>query len=119
MMFGSPAPAPGEPWRGAAELKATIRVFDTSMFVKLLTKHDVGLGESYMDEDFKVDSLPGLVAVLVANADVIQESRGQLGLVNWLGSKLAWIRHLKRANTIEQAKTNISQHYDAGNDMYR
>ena len=69
MVFGTPRSAPGEVWRAAAPLKATVRVFDTAMFTKILSKHDGGMGEAYMDGDYKVDDLAGLVAVLVANAD--------------------------------------------------
>lgn len=96
-----------------------MRVFDAAMFSKTVLKHDIGLGEAFMDGDFEVDSLGGLIAVLVANAEQIELSRGQLGILNWVGGKLSWLQHIRRANTVQQAKLNISDHYDAGNAMYK
>lgn len=37
--------------------KATVRVFDCAFFRKIITRHDTGLGESYMDRDFEVSGL--------------------------------------------------------------
>lgn len=60
-----------------------------------------------------------LLAVVAGNAVNIQNSRGALSLVNWLGEKLLLLSHMARPNTLCGSRRNIEQHYDAGNDMYR
>ena len=44
----------GEEWRGTPRLAAVVRVFDCAFFRKIILRHDSGLGESYMDNDFEV-----------------------------------------------------------------
>ena len=39
---------------GKPPLHATVRVFQMSFFRKIITRHDTGLGEAYMDDDFDV-----------------------------------------------------------------
>ena len=41
-------------WLGKPPLHATVRVFEMSFFRKIITRHDTGLGEAYMDDDFDV-----------------------------------------------------------------
>ena len=68
---------------------------------------------------WQVADLGGLLAVATANAGHIQESRGALGLLNWVGDKLLLLAHLARSNTIGRSISNIEAHYDVGNDVYR
>lgn len=39
-------------------------------------------------QDFEVDDLGGLLAVLVANANRYEDTRSTLGLLHWLGDKV-------------------------------
>lgn len=41
-------------WLVRPPLRATVRVFNMSFFRKIITRHDTGLGEAYMDEDYEV-----------------------------------------------------------------
>jgi len=45
-------------WLRKPPLYAAVRVLDMSFFRKIITRHDTGLGEAYMDEDYEVDCLP-------------------------------------------------------------
>ena len=44
----------GEEWRGKPRLAATVRLFSAAFFRKVITRHDTGMGESYMDDDWEV-----------------------------------------------------------------
>lgn len=111
---------PGAPeWRNMPPLRCTATVHNTDFFYKVMTRHDTGLGEAYMQNDFTVDCLGAFMAVVTANAQGIESNRGVLGIFNWIGDRLLYIAHLTRANTFEGSKKNISEHYDAGNDMYK
>jgi hypothetical protein len=47
----------GQEWRGLPRRAATMRVLSMAMFKKIVVKHDVGMGEAYMDGDYAVDNL--------------------------------------------------------------
>ncbi|CAD7695206.1 unnamed protein product [Ostreobium quekettii] len=106
-------------WHGRPRARATIRVLKMAFFRKIVIRHDSGFGEGYMDGDFEVDDIGGLLAIAVANAANMQNKRGALGFFNWMGDRLLHLAHLRRANTIVGSRKNIEQHYDAGNDMYK
>lgn len=106
-------------WQGLPPKKCHISVRNTDFFYKVMTRHDTGLGEAYMRGDVIVDDVGALMAVITANACTIEGNRGILGAFNWVGDRLLYLAHLTRANTIEGSKRNISDHYDAGNEMYK
>jgi cyclopropane-fatty-acyl-phospholipid synthase len=129
LCYGEPAPAPlveGQEWRGRPPLDVIVRIYNTSFFRKVITRHDTGLGESYMDGDFEVISgidgsgdLGSLIAVVTANAHNIEDKRGVLGIFNKLGDRALALAHRARSNTVTGSRKNIEEHYDAGNDMYK
>lgn len=57
----------GEEWRARPKLAATIRLFNYAFFRKIITRHDTGMGESYMDGDYEVST----VTCLVGRHDVL------------------------------------------------
>lgn len=59
-----------------------------------------------MDGDWEGD-VGALMAVLLANVEATEQQRGYLGPLNWLGEKLLWRAHQKRANTLEGSRRNI------------
>lgn len=91
----------GEEWRGLPDRAATLRVLDMDMFRKIVTRHDVGMGEAYMAKDFLVDDLSGFMAVVVANARNLEGSKGMMGWLNWVGEKVLLLAHMQRSNTRE------------------
>lgn len=129
LCYGQPAPAPlveGQEWRGRPPLDVIVRIYNTSFFRKVITRHDTGLGESYMDGDFEVISgidgsgdIGSLIAVMTANAHDIEKKREFLGIFNKLGDRALALAHKARSNTVTGSRKNIEEHYDAGNDMYR
>ena len=44
-------------WLGKPPLHAIVRVFQMSFFRKIITRHDTGLGEAYMDDDYEVRTI--------------------------------------------------------------
>jgi cyclopropane-fatty-acyl-phospholipid synthase len=111
---------PGAPaWRALPLQQCEVTIHNTDFFYKVMTRHDTGLGEAFMHRDFSVDDLGAFMAVMTANAYAIEGNRGILGALNWVGDRLLYVAHLTRANTVEGSKKNISEHYDAGNDMYK
>ena len=52
-----PLPPAGQEWRGLPRREATLRVLRMDMFKKIVVKHDVGMGEAYMDGDYLADNM--------------------------------------------------------------
>ena len=96
-----------------------VRVYDTNFFVRTIKDMDVGLGESYMANEFDPDDLTKFILVLTHNIDNVDAAQASLGVLNWLGSAGQSLYHLSRSNTIAGSRKNIQEHYDLGNDMYK
>ena len=50
------AEAESDNWQGRPALTATVRLLSCAFFRKVITRHDTGMGESYMDGDYEVGS---------------------------------------------------------------
>jgi cyclopropane-fatty-acyl-phospholipid synthase len=125
LVYGSLPSAPSaaaevDAWKGKPPLEAIVTLYDASFFRKVISRHDTGLGESYMDGDYEVSGdLGRLLAVATANAVDIEDTRGLLGFFNRLGDRALAAAHAARSNTAAGSRRNIEEHYDAGNAMYK
>ena len=129
LVYGSPEEPIGgmeQAWRNRPPLNATLRIYNTSFFRKIISRHDTGLGEAYMDGDFEAiegmggsGDLGSLMAVITVNATSVESNRGLLGIFNKIGDKLLTWAHAQRSNTAAGSRINIEEHYDAGNSMYK
>ncbi len=129
LVYGSPKPPVGgdaESWRDRPPLNATVRIYNAGFFRKIISRHDTGLGEAYMDGDFEVikglggsGDLGSLMAVVTANAHSVEANRGLMGIFNRIGDKTLFWAHRQRSNTATGSRKNIEEHYDAGNSMYK
>ena len=107
--------------RKRVKAEATLRVFDLSVFEAIVVKSDIGLGESFFQGKFAVDDLFVLLSILSQNLTALNASTNKwiLGIMNFFGSKVNYVKWLLRSNTIRNSRKNIEEHYDAGNDMYK
>lgn len=87
-------------------------VHDQRFYSRVLTQGSLGLGESYMDGWWDVDSLDGmLVRVLRASLD-----HRVPGLASHLDDLRAWLLNLQSAR---RATAVGERHYDIGNDLFQ
>ncbi len=94
--------------------QAQILIRDTGLFGRILRDGDVGFAEAYMDGWWDTPDLQALLDVLmISNAEVARAMPG-LAMVR----AYERLRHWLRSNSKDQAKKNISHHYDLGNDFY-
>ncbi len=96
-------------------LYANIQVHHEAFYRRAVFGGDLGVAESLMDGDWQCDDLTALVRIFV-------RSRGEC---RWLNEGAAHVRqwyarwrHWRRGNTVEQARYNIHEHYDLGNDFF-
>ena len=96
-------PGGGEP--------ADPRIHDERFYARVLSQGSLGLGESYMDGWWDVDSLDGLLARLI---DARLDQRVQ-GWASRLDDVRAWLLNLQTAS---RARVVGKRHYDIGNDLF-
>jgi cyclopropane-fatty-acyl-phospholipid synthase len=99
----------------AGEPSASISVHRATMWERLAFGGTIGAAESYMDEDWSTDNLVAVVRIFAGNREMMGNMEGGLAWLRWPALKL-W--HFARRDTINQAKKNISAHYDLGNRFF-
>lgn len=89
-------------------------VHDLAAISIAVSRGDIGFGEGYMQGLWSTPDLTGLLRFFIANRRVMEKViYGQ-----WWSLVIDQIRHLLRSNRKQQARKNISAHYDLGNDFY-
>ena len=88
-----------------------IQVHDDRVFQRVFAHGSLGFGESYMDGDWDVRDLPGLMSQLLsARLDEQLRNLGTLAL--WAQARFINMQRGKRAYVVGQ------RHYDLGNDLF-
>jgi len=97
--------------RGAdgAPLHSRVRVYDMKLFERIAKDTDIGLGEAFMHGDFEPDDLTAFLGVLTQNVASVNRAQSEMGIVNWVGTKLQTLAHMARANTVEGSRANINE----------
>jgi len=87
-------------------------IHDLRLFRRLATRGKVGLGESYMAEEWDADDLVGLFELLLRNAaDAVER---HTAIRRFYDAR----PRLNRRNGLLRARRNIAYHYDLGNDLF-
>ncbi|MFT4584289.1 MAG: cyclopropane-fatty-acyl-phospholipid synthase [Gammaproteobacteria bacterium] len=94
--------------------EAHLRLHNFKPLWALATRGSIGFAESYLAGDWDSDSLRDFMVFAAGNDDADAETNIGVTLVR-LAAKL---QHRLRANSRRQARRNIAQHYDLGNDFY-
>jgi len=93
---------------------------EAEFFKKCAFYGNIGMGEAYTDGHWDTPDIRAVISWFILNMHALQGADtssdklpgvGLLKVVNWL-------RHLKRTNTVENSRRNISEHYDLGNEFY-
>jgi cyclopropane-fatty-acyl-phospholipid synthase len=99
-----------------ADLQATVRVHRDDFFHRVAVGGGLGAAESLMEGDWSCDDLVALIRMLIRNQSI---ATGLDRSWAWLAQTLARVQHWWRSNTIANARENIHQHYDLGNDFFK
>ena len=104
-----------------ADVCATIRVLNLAFFRRCVLFGDVGFAESYVDGDWETDSIERVISWAIQNVEKSPSMSGSK--VRTVGLNLLRfynrVQHLLRPNNERNARRNIAEHYDLGNDFYR
>ena len=100
----------------ASERHGEIHIHDEEAAVRILLHGETGAGEGYMDGLWSSPDLEALIELAALNRSALALTQGWWRRPLEVPRKLA---HRARRNTKDQARRNISAHYDLGNDFYR
>lgn len=105
---------------GEGNITASIVVNSDEFYKRIILFGDIGFGEAYVDGLWDTDNITNVikwVLLNVENAPGVSGSKVQALSLNLLKlfNKLS---HVKRANTLEGSRKNISEHYDLNNDFF-
>ena len=94
---------------------AEIHVHNPDTFARLIREGDLGMADAYLEGWWSTPDLQAFMDVIHADNDDAYDSFAGMQIVR------IWerLRHWMNRNTKDQAKKNISYHYDLGNEFYR
>jgi cyclopropane-fatty-acyl-phospholipid synthase len=98
-----------------AELQAQLIVNHPSFYKRILTGGSIGAGEAYVDGWWDSPDLTKVIRVLARNLPTLDKLEAKVG---WLTTLAEKITHKVRRNNKDNARQNISAHYDLGNALY-
>lgn len=108
-----------------SDIKAEINIKNEVFFKKVVLNGDIGLGESYMDDDWDTPSITQVIQWLTINIDnldyAIMTENGKQKKNRLLNSMkiLNLIQHRLNKNSMSGSRQNIQRHYDLSNDFYQ
>jgi cyclopropane-fatty-acyl-phospholipid synthase len=109
VVYGRKAPGP----------EAALRILSPAFFKRCILHGEVGLGESYVNGEWETDDVVGVLSWFITNLEhAASSSKRRLPLTDVLLA-LNRMRHKARANNQTNARRNISEHYDLGNDFFK
>jgi len=98
-----------------AKLQARVKVKQDAFFRRFLLGGDLGVGESYMDDEWEADDLPSFLTLAAEHAQRLPLDSRLSRALN-LGND---ILHGLRRNSRAGSRRNIAEHYDLSNDFFR
>lgn len=98
-----------------ARIQAAVRILDPAAYVQLVFGGDIGAGEAFMDGLWESDDLESVVRAFICDDSLLSHVEGGLA---GLTQPLYQLLHRRRHNSKDQARRNISAHYDLGNAFY-
>jgi cyclopropane-fatty-acyl-phospholipid synthase len=104
-----------------AKISANMRIINREFFKRCVLFGDIGFGEAYMDGDWDTDDITRVISWFILNIEnspAMSGSRAQRFFINLLGWQNR-ILHLLNWNSPTKSRSNISYHYDLGNDFYK
>ncbi len=93
---------------------AELRVHDADTFARLVREGDLGFCDAYIEGGWSTPDLQAFLDFLQADNEVLYDGFPGMFFVRLYER----MRHWMNRNTKDQAKKNISYHYDLGNDFY-
>ena len=96
-------------------LESNIIINDSSVFKDLVLRGDLGFAESYIAKKWDTSNLNNLLKILLKNQQINKKEWKP----NFYNKIIESVNFILKKNSLNQAKRNISFHYDLGNSFYK
>ena len=93
---------------------ALVDVVNPEIFARMIREGDLGFCEAYLDGWWTTPDLLAFLDLMQEGNEAVYDGFPGMGLVRMLERFRFWLQ----SNSKDQAKKNISYHYDLGNDFY-
>lgn len=93
---------------------ATVEIHNGDVFGRLIREGDLGFCDAYLDEWWSTPDLQAFMDLIHADNEGIYDGFPGAGLVRCFEKFRFWLQR----NHKDQARKNISYHYDLGNEFY-
>ncbi|WP_299147788.1 cyclopropane-fatty-acyl-phospholipid synthase family protein [uncultured Tateyamaria sp.] len=93
---------------------AEVHIHNDDLFARLIREGDLGFCDAYLDEWWTTPDLQAFMDLVHADNENIYDGFPGMGLVRQFEKFRFWLQRNHR----DQARKNISYHYDLGNDFY-
>jgi len=93
---------------------AEMHIHNPDVFARLIREGDLGFCDAYLDGWWSTPDLQAFMDLVHADNEAIYDGFPGLGLVRMYEKLRFWLQRNHR----EQARKNISYHYDLGNEFY-
>ena len=97
------------------DLHAEVNIIDPRAYKRLVLGGSVASGETFTDGWWTTPSLTNVIRIFARNLSTLDEWENKF---KWATMPVLKVQHFMRRNSREQAKKNISAHYDLGNKLY-
>jgi len=97
------------------DLHAEVNIIDPRAYKRLVLGGSVASGETFTDGWWTTPSLTNVIRIFARNLSTLDEWENKF---KWVTMPVLKVQHFMRRNSREQAKKNISAHYDLGNKLY-
>lgn len=94
---------------------AEVHIHNPDLFARLIREGDLGFCDAYLDEWWTTPDLQAFMDWVHADNDSLYDGFPGMGLVRNFEKFRFWLQRNHR----EQARKNISYHYDLGNEFYK
>jgi len=99
----------------AHDLHAQVNILNASAYPKLLFGGSIASGETYSDNLWDSPNLTNVIRIFARNLPMLDEWENRF---KWITMPALKLSHFANRNSADQAKRNISAHYDLGNKLY-
>jgi cyclopropane-fatty-acyl-phospholipid synthase len=97
------------------DLHAIVNILSPEAYPKLLFGGSIASGETFTDNLWDTPNLTNVIRIFARNLPMLDAWEKRF---KWLTMPANKIGHFANRNSAEQAKRNISAHYDLGNKLY-
>ncbi|MDQ2088992.1 SAM-dependent methyltransferase [Marimonas arenosa] len=93
---------------------AEVEIHSSDVFTRLIREGELGLCDAYLEGDWSTPDLQAFLDLLNSGNEELYRGFPGQGILR----AIERFRHWMNSNTKEQARENISYHYDLGNEFY-